>query len=229
MQTIAPEAIASLPVYVGIDLSECDDLSAAVYVFVAPDRFYIDADFWIPAETAANYERKDQIPYSTWEKSRSITLVEESTISKSVRRDIAARIKERTAGHKLECVCYDRAKKAEECVSVFQSESVRCEPIGQGWGVSQGTNELARRLKENSVTIAPNPVLRSHAEVVEVKPDEHGNIWPVKPNAKNRYAGLRSAKIDGISALVTVLVEARKHNFPVASKMWTGIVDMIDL
>jgi phage terminase large subunit-like protein len=73
--------------------------------------------------------------------------------------------------------------------------------------------ELDRRLIEKSITIAPNSVLRFCASNVEVKPDEHGNYWPVKHAARGRYAGRAALKIDGISALVTALTEARLHQF----------------
>ena len=104
---------------------------------------------------------------------------------------------------------------------------MECVPVGQGWGVSSGVAELDRHMKQGTVTIAPNAVLAWCAENVELKSDERGNSWPVKPNAKERYAGRRGTKIDGISALVTALTEARKHDFPKPVKKWSGSIEAI--
>ena len=71
------------------------------------------------------------------------------------------------------------------------------------------------------------PFLRAAAEAVEVESDSHGNYWPTKPGRKGKYAGKRSVKIDGISALVTGLTEARKHRFPAVKKQWQGRVNHI--
>jgi phage terminase large subunit-like protein len=64
--------------------------------------------------------------------------------------------------------------------------------------------------------------MRFCAENVEVKTDDRGNFWPAKPNAKNKYAGKRGAKIDGIAALVNALTEARRYGFPTIKKKWSG-------
>lgn len=220
---IAAEVLQGLPVYGGLDLSECDDLCAAVYVWVSPGKFYVRSRFWVPRETAERYEQKDSIPYGKWAEAGFITLLDESTISPEVRKRIAAGIVKDLATFEVKTIGYDRYK-ADEAIAELEAGGLTCVPIAQGYTVSPGCQELERRLKEiTSIVVEPNPVMRMCAENVEVKGDDRGNFWPVKPNARNKYAGLRSAKIDGIAALVTVLTEARKHNFPkAADKKWEG-------
>jgi len=218
---IDPEEIKDAPLYVGVDLSECDDLSAVVDVYVTARRFVIDAHFWMPKCTAEKYRAKAGIRYHEWAKLKHITLVDGPTISQAVRLQIAQHIIAKKAAHKIVAVCYDRAK-AEDTIATLEAADLVCVPIGQGWGVASGCNALERRMLEDTIAFSPNQVLRFCATNTEVKCDERGNFWPVKPNQKGPYKGKRSAKIDGITALVTALTEARKHSFPVAKKKWKG-------
>jgi phage terminase large subunit-like protein len=216
-----PAIPADAPLYVGFDLSQCDDLCAVVYIWPTTDRFIIESHFWIPQVTAEYYRDKKSIPYIDWERQGHITLLPEPTVSATVRRGIAKSIIDRTKGRTIKAVCYDRYK-ADETVAALEAAGLTCVPIPQGYSLNPGCQELDRRLKEGSISIIPNPVLRFCAENTEIKTDDRGNIWPAKPNAKGRYAGQRQAKIDGITALVTGLVEARKHAFPAATKNWKG-------
>lgn len=216
--------VADAPLYTAFDLAQSDDLCAAVYVYPLPDRrFVVDAEFWLPRATAEKYVASDAIPYDEWAAAGHIHLIDEPTISSKVRRDIAAAVLARGAGREVRAVCYDRYK-ADETVAVLEGRGLTCVPVPQGWSVSSGCHELERRLAEPSIVLTANPVLRWCAENCEVKGDDRGNIWPVKPNARGRYAGERAKKIDGISALVTCLTEARKHSFPAAQQEWRGSV-----
>jgi phage terminase large subunit-like protein len=203
--------------YIGLDLSEGDDLCSAVFVYVMPERLYVTCRNWLPRQTADEYERAGTATFSE----PDVTLLDEVTVNASVRRGIADELIAAHAAHKIDKVCYD-AYRADEVVARLTAAGITCVPIRQGFGVSPGCAELERRLKEGSIAIAPNVAMRAAAQHAEIKTDERGNVWPVKPGAKGRYAGTRSIKIDPICALVTALVEARKHDFPAAQKKWTG-------
>ena len=220
-EPIDPAKIKGLPLYVGLDLSRGDDLCAAIFVYVAPDRIYVQPRVWLPRQTADEYEASNGTRFREWAKDGAITLLDETTISAAVQERIAAEIIAHHAKHPITAVCYDRAY-SEQCIEAIKAANIRTEKVGQGWGVASGSAELERRLKEGSIVIEPNPVLRWNAENVEKKDDERGNFWPVKPNAKGKYAGTRSAKIDCITALVTALTEARKHAFPVHQQVSTA-------
>ena len=208
-----PKALKEAVVYQGIDLALGNDLCAALTVYVAPDRMYVDGHFWMTKENAEIYEAKKSIQYSQWAKDGHITLLDTKTIGPPEKKLIADYLTSRATGFKLKAICYD-AFAADDCVAHLEALNLTCVPIRQGYSVSPGCFELERRLKDGSITLAPNPVLRFCGENTQVKGDDRGNIWPIKPNASGRYAGKRHLKIDGISALVTALVEARKHSFP---------------
>jgi phage terminase large subunit-like protein len=211
------------PLYVGIDLSEVDDLCSAVFVSVLSDKLYVENLNWLPRETAEQYTARGIARYDRWEHDGQITLLEETTINPAVRLRIAEEIIHRTQGRTVKAVGYD-AYRADAVIAKLTEAELPCVAIRQGFGVSGGCTELDRRLKEKSICFAPNGVMRLAAENVEVMQDQRGNIWPVKPNAKGRYAGTRSIKIDPIAALVTALVEARKHAFAAGEKQWDGFV-----
>lgn len=221
MAPFDPATVKDCPVYVGMDISQGDDLCAVTYIYATSKGFTIDSRFWMPRTTADRYI-KQGFPYQQWADANAITLIEENTISPAVKHRIAANIIAISKTNKVKAVCYDRYK-ADACIAALEAAGLTCVPVGQGWGVSRGCEELDRRIKERSIQIVNNPVLRACAEVVEIKTDDRGNYWPVKPNANGRYAGKRSAKIDGISALVTALTEARKHTFATkapSAKAW---------
>src|SRR5665213_15948 len=179
---IDPAIIKDAPVYVGVDLSQGDDLCAVTYVYVLPTRFIVDCRFWLPQVTADKYTLQG-MPYKQWGESHAITLCEENTISVAVKRRIAANVIAVSKTHKIKAVCYDRYR-ADDAIAAIEAAGIVCVPIGQGWGVSRGCEELDRRLKEQSIQIVRNPVMRACAEAVETKQDDRGNYWPVKPNAK---------------------------------------------
>jgi phage terminase large subunit-like protein len=221
--TADPDPPKDAPLYVGVDLSQGDDLCAAVFVWTTAGRFYVRSHFWLPQETAKRYQEKEGIPYKEWADAGGLTLLAQPTIDLAATDAIAAHIVAAAKGFKCKAVTYD-PYRADACITALETAGLTCVPIAQGFSVSQGCQELARRLKEGSIAIAPNPVLRACAENVEVKRDDRGNYWPAKPGAKGAYAGKRGAKIDGIAALVTALTEARKQAFETVKKQWRGNV-----
>jgi phage terminase large subunit-like protein len=214
---IDPAKIKDAALYVGLDLSQGDDLCAAALVWVRPDHLYVDFKLWLPRVTAAKYDEAGAGRYAEWEQQGHITLLDTPTINKAVRQQIAADI----IALKPHVFCYDRYR-ADEATAAMEAAGIKAEKIGTGWGTSPGCTELERRLKESSITISPNAVARASAEAVEITQDARGNVWCVKPNAKGRYAGTRSVKIDPVVALTIALVEARKHEWPLAETKWSG-------
>lgn len=203
---------ADAPLYVGLDLAQSDDLCAAALVWPTRDRLFVDAHFWLPRKTAERYEAKDGIPYATWAADGQIELLEEPTISPPVRRRIAEHVLRLDRTHKVEAVCFD-VYRADETIAVLEAAGIKCVPITQGYKTSPGCFELERRVKEGSAAVAPNDVLRWNAENAAVERNNYGEIRVTKPDARHQ----RARKVDGISALVSALVEARRHSFPAAA------------
>ena len=103
-----------------------------------------------------------------------------------------------------------------------------CVPVRQNTlTLGKACEELERRLKSGSIRLPTNPALRAHASEVEVFTDATGLKKPIKPGAKDNYAGRRGAKIDGIVSLVIAIAEALRHEMATddaALANWTGEV-----
>jgi phage terminase large subunit-like protein len=207
--------------FVGLDLSLGDDLCAVAFVWATPERFYLDSHFWTPKATAEGYEASHGVPYQKWANDGHITLVDELTISGAVHDRIAAYIVERAKGHKVRAICFDRAH-ALHTVKALEAAGLRAVPIGQGYEVSPGCFELERRIKESTVTIRANGVLRFCATNAEIYEDQRGNIYPIKPGAKGKFKGTKHLKIDGISAAANAFKEAKRHTFPKVRTIFKG-------
>lgn len=216
-------SLVGKPLYIGADLSLCDDLCSLVGIWIDPTMAWLAPWFWMPRVTAERYRDRDSIPYDVWADDGMIDLLDTPTIGAAAHRRIADRVLELKKKHDLRAVLYDRAR-AHECIALLEAAGVQCVPVSQGWGVSEGTAEFEKRIKDGSMIIAPNPVMRFCAENACVAKDTRGNIWPIKPGANldTGYAGTRGAKIDAIAAAVTALTLARKHAFPAAVKVWRG-------
>ncbi|HEV7299218.1 MAG TPA: terminase TerL endonuclease subunit [Tepidisphaeraceae bacterium] len=204
-------------VYIGMDLAQSDDLCGVVTVGVTAERFYVKSKFWMPRKTAKRYEEKNAVPYAAWATAGHIVLLDEDTISSAVRQEIAQHIITIGKSNKIKAVCYD-TYRADETVAMLEAARITCVTVPQGFTTSPGCFELDRRLKERSIVVEPNDVLRFCAENAQIETNSYGAIRVIKPNAKEKYAGTRGKKVDGISALVTALTEARKHAFPIAKK-----------
>lgn len=209
------DRVENFALYIGLDLSEGDDLCSAALAYTTPEKIYVGWKHWMPRVTAEKYVDRG---YLRWGEAGDVKLLDDVTISPKVRREIADELLELSPIVKL---CYD-PYRADECIARLTAAGIECVSVRQGYGVSPGCAELERRLKEQSLVISPNEASRAAAEQVEIKEDQRGNKWPVKPGDKGAYAGTRSIKIDPITALVTALVEARKHEWPAAQKKWSG-------
>lgn len=209
-----PDDLKGEALFVGADLADCDDLCALTYSWMTPEKTYVSSHFWIPSVTAEKYEKLG-IPYGAWVESGDITLTDGPTVSDAVKLEIANHVIAMSKSHKVKAVCFDRYK-ADAFVAALENAGITCVAVPQGYSVSPGCAFLERKLKEEAMVIQPNKVLRACAEQVEVVSDRHGNRWVVKPGGGQGtgYQGKREIKVDGIAALVTSLVEARKHNFP---------------
>lgn len=213
-KSFTADDVKDLPLYIGIDPSDGDDVFAISEIYVSPKMFYVRPRLYLPRCNALKYEEKNLIPYTEWEGQGAITLLDEPTISQDTQERIAKEIIELDRRHKVQMLGYDRAYIGITTTTI-EAAGIKCKKIGQGWGVTNGTRELNRRILERSITFMPNGCFLSHCENVRMKEDDQGNYWPVKKGSSdNKYAGIRAAKIDSITALVTGLVLAREHNFP---------------
>ncbi len=203
--------VKDLPLITALDMSLVDDLSALADLWIGPDRLFLRCKFWLPKKTAAEYESKNSIPFTEWEKGKFIKLLNSETIDAQAMERIANVIIARKEKFKnFRCLTYDR-NRATNVIALCEAKKITCIPMEQNWKLSPAAEELTRRLKATSMQIAPNPVLRWNAANVEAKSDAKGNIHIVKEATLGKYKGRKSCKIDGIAALVTGLAQVLRE------------------
>ncbi|MER5863768.1 terminase TerL endonuclease subunit [Kitasatospora sp. NPDC002040] len=186
----------------GVDLSAVSDLSA--WVLVVESRkpgveLEIIPRFWLPEERLADLEQQLMVPLGEWVNAGLLTLTEGDAIDYgAIERQIIADCRRLD----VQRVSYDRMFAGQLVQRVEQkTRGVDVVPIAQTYlGMSPGSKELERLLRENQIQHGGNPVLRWNASVVEIYRDGNDNMRPVKPDRDKS-----SARIDGIAALVMAL------------------------
>ncbi|MGX4737118.1 terminase large subunit [Kitasatospora griseola] len=186
----------------GVDLSAVSDLSA--WVLVVESRkpgveLEIIPRFWLPEERLADLEQQLMVPLGEWVSQGLLTLTEGDAIDYGA---IERQIIEDCRRLDVQRVSYDRMFAGQLVQRVEQkTRGVDVVPIAQTYlGMSPGSKELERLLREGQIHHGGNPVLRWHASVVEVYRDGNDNLRPVKPDRDKS-----TARIDGIAALVMAL------------------------
>lgn len=202
--------VAKLPCYLGLDLSQNDDLSSLVTLWTGEDTWYLRQLSWIPGETARQYEEAESIPYSEWAEARHIRILREATINRRVKRRIARYILKLTERFDVRAVCYDRYK-ASRVVKLLEDRGVTCIPVKQSFELGAACQEIDRRFKERSLVVADDPCFRWQAANAEVIADKQGNVRLVKEAAKGLYKGRKSLKIDAIAATVNAVHQALRE------------------
>lgn len=195
--TVDVEALAGCECAGGLDLSAKYDLSAFVLIFPIGDgSFQVLSHFWIPAEAAEKWERKNGVPYSAWARDGKITL----TPGASVDYDAIERFIEQAGErYQIKALAYDpwNANATRTRLSAFGLPMVEFPQNLKRF--NEPTKEFGRLVKEGLLHHGGHPVLDFCAESVEVYTDPSGNIRPVKPEEGVAY------KIDGIVAGIMAL------------------------
>lgn len=177
--------------YSGLDLSSTTDVSAFAMVFVRGEKKFIIPRFWIPKDNALARERRDRVPYTTWERQGLIKFTEGNVVDYDV---IRADINDLGKRFNIKNINTDRWN-ATQIINQLVNDGFTVVPFGQGFGdLSAPTKEFERIVLDETLVHGGNPILRWMASNVSVKTDPAGNIKPVKPEHQN------ANKIDGIVA-----------------------------
>ncbi|MFB6816258.1 terminase large subunit [Streptomyces sp. NPDC056347] len=186
----------------GVDLSAVSDLSA--WVLVVESRkpgveLELVSRFWLPEERIDELEAQLQVPLKQWADDGLLTLTEGDAIDYgAIEKQIIADCRRLD----VQRISYDRMFAGQLVQRIEQkTRGVEVVPVAQTYlGMSPGSKELERLLREGRLHHGGNPILRWNASVVEVYRDGNDNLRPVKPDR-----GKSSARIDGIAATVMAL------------------------
>ncbi|HGW2952161.1 TPA: terminase large subunit [Raoultella ornithinolytica] len=178
---------ASWSMWLGVDLSNKIDISAAVKVWLAPNGdVYVRSRFWIPEGRLEACSKQQADLYRKWNLAGFLEFTDGDVVDHAV-------IKEETIewarGDSLNEFAYDPWSATQFALSVA-AEGV---PIVE---VPQTVKNLSEAMKEVEAKIYAgrfhhdgNPVMTWMMSNVTVKPDKNENIFPNKSTPENKIDG----------------------------------------
>ena len=106
-------------IYLGLDLSAREDLTALVAVSNGSNE-RVKAWFWKPKDELINHERRDRVPYTVWERQGYI----ETTPGRAIEYDwIAERLAQIIVDYKVVGLAFDR-HRMKDLISSMQRVGV---------------------------------------------------------------------------------------------------------
>ena len=192
-----PEVIRSRPVYMGLDLSARNDLTAAVAVAQDEDGdWHAMAQFWAPEIGIKDRAHKDRAPYDIWAAKGLIEATPGASVDYAM---VAQWLVEFCEDHDVKSIKFDRWR-----IDQLKAELARLdvelplEPFGQGFrDMTPAIDSTEAALVSGKLRHGGHPVLTMCAANAVATSDPAGNRKLDKSKATGR--------IDGIVALVMAI------------------------
>ena len=206
-----PVDLAGRECFAGLDLATTFDTTALVLLFPLDDgTFWVEPHFWIPDENAHQRERRDKVPYLTWQRQGHLKMTSGNvTDFEVVRRDInALATKYRIRGIGLDP--WNSAQLGQQ----LQGDGLQMQDFRQGYGsLSAPSKQLENWVVAGKLRHGGHPVLAWQASNVAIQQDSAaGNIKPSKAKSTER--------IDGIVSLVMAIGLWQTATAPKPEQSW---------
>jgi phage terminase large subunit-like protein len=176
------------PVYVGLDLSAKNDLTAMVCMAFDGERWHIKPIFWTPEKGVRDRAKRDRAPYDVWAEQGYIrTIVGASIDYESVAREIADTLTDMN----VQAVAFDRwrfdlLKKELDELGV----ELPLVEFGQGFrDMAPAIDTLETLLLNEQMAHAGHPVLTMCMANAKIERDAAGNRKLNKQKATGRIDG----------------------------------------
>ena len=204
--------LASLPCYLGLDLSSKRDLTALAAVWKHPDgKLSARVWFWTPGDTIEEHARQDSVPYPAWRDAGHLNAPPGRIIDKQY---IAQFVQELQQTNQIEALAFDQAMIDDflrGCDNIGLEayidgskdnrtpSGLRMRRHGQGFAgynsetslwMPRSINELEARVVNQSINIQMNPVLRYNSASAVLQTDPSGNRKWEKRKATGRMDGM---------------------------------------
>ena len=206
-----PVDLAGRECWAGLDLATTFDTTAFVLLFPLDDgTFWVEPHFFIPNENAHQRERRDKVPYITWQRQGLLTMTDGNvTDFEVVRRDIVnLASKYRIRGIGLDP--WGSAHLGQQ----LQGDGLPMQDFRQGYGSLSGpSKQLENFVVSGKLRHGGHPVLSWQASNVAIQQDSAaGNIKPSKAKSTER--------IDGIVSLVMAIGLWQTSTAPPPEQNW---------
>jgi phage terminase large subunit-like protein len=175
------------PVYVGLDLSGKNDLTAMVMIAYR-DKWHVKSIFWTPAKGLTDRSKKDRAPYDVWESQGFIRTILGASIDYEV---VAREMMEILSECNVVSVAFDRWR-----FDLLQKEITELGfvlplvPFGQGFkDMAPAIDSLETILLNEQLAHGGHPVLTMCMANARVEKDAAGNRKLNKAKATGRIDG----------------------------------------
>jgi phage terminase large subunit-like protein len=200
--------------WAGLDLASTTDIAAFALWF--PDASVVLPFFWMPSDQAHVRERRDRVPYSTWERDGLIEMTTGNVIDYSF---IRRRINELKVVYDIADIAYDPWNAQQFATQLKDEDGMNVTEFRQGFiSMNEPTKRLERLVLEGALRHGGNKVLRWMASNVSVRTDPAGNIKIDKQKS--------TEKVDGIVALAMALGRAGASNVGASVYEGRGILTL---
>lgn len=194
----SPEIPEGSPVWLGLDLSAVQDLTALVMVAQIDGVWHAESTFWLPDDGLDEKSKSDRVPYTRWRDDGFLVASPGKTVDLEF---VAARLLDVFERYDVRKLAFDRwgwSRLEPELIRSglpdWRLEEVKHE-FGQGYkDMSPALMGLESDLLNRRVWHGNNPILNMCAANATVAQDPAGNRKLVKPKERHR-------RIDGMIAL----------------------------
>lgn len=197
---INEDAFAESPVYIGIDLSSRNDLTALVAIARDDEgRWNVLPEFYTPETGIGDRAHRDRAPYDMWARDGWMTATPGATVDYDL---VADRLIEWCGQWNVACIAADRWRLDElKGALARRGADLPIEGFGQGFqSMAPALDTLEAELLNGRVRHGGHPVLRMCAANAVAVRDPAGNRKLDKSKATGR--------IDGLVALVMAMGRA---------------------
>jgi phage terminase large subunit-like protein len=185
-----PEVLAAGPVYLGLDLSATDDLTAAVAVARDDNGIWHAAPtFFSPTVGVLDRARRDRVPYDVWARDGHIHLTPGATVDYEY---VGRWLAEFQDEHDLAMVLYDRWRIKDLRAALAKlGVELPLQEFGQGFkDMAPALDALEREMLNGRLRHGGNPVLTMCAANAVATQDAAGNRKLDKAKATGRIDGM---------------------------------------
>ena len=197
-ETIRPEDFTNCYAVGGVDLSMTTDLTSACIVIEKNGIEYVISHFWLPAEKLEEAIARDDIPYREMVERGVLTLSGEGFVDYN---DVFLWFIGLVTNYKIMplVIGYDRYSSQYLVNQLKNDGGFLTDDVYQGWNMTPAINKLEGELKEGSIKIGDNALLRVHLLDTALQKDRMTKR--VKIVKLNEYS-----HIDGTAALLDALI-----------------------
>lgn len=185
----------------GVDLSQTIDLSAVTLVIEKEGKLYTFAHFWLPREKLEEAKARDGLPYDIYIQRGLLSLSGDNVIDY---RDIYQYLTELVEKYRIYPlkVGYDRYS-ATYLIADLKAYGFHCDDVYQGENLSPVINETEGLLKDGTIRIGENDLLKMHLYNSAMKRNAETN--------RRRLVKINpTLHIDGTAALLDALTVRQK-------------------